>query len=166
MSATGRLWLLAASLSLVLAAEIAGAPTRESPAHGVAPLPAPAPSSPPSVPPQARAKALADDTETILARPLFAVSRRPFPTAPPPSAVAPPRLTGVIIAPGARLALFASGEGKVTAVANGHSIGGYMVRAISLNEVIVSGPGGRHALHVSFVHVTPHVIQPVQIAEQ
>jgi hypothetical protein len=158
MSWTGRLWLLAATLSLVLAAELAQAPVREPPAANALTAPRPAPLSRRGiVPADLRSRQLADDAKKILARPLFAPSRRSAAAA-PAVAAAPPRLTGVIIAPDARLALFASTEGKVTAVASGHSIAGYVVRSISLNKVVVSGPTGERELRTSFVHVTPHVI--------
>lgn len=45
-----------------------------------------------------------------------------------------PRLTGTVVAPGHRAALFVAGSGVVTPVEEGESVGGYVVRAI--------GPGG------------------------
>jgi hypothetical protein len=159
MSWTARLRLLAAALALVLVFEVAHAPTHEPPSAPAAAIRHPGPPPMPARSPGLRAGQLAHDVGIILARPLFSPSRRPSAIAPAILAE-PPRLTGVIIAPHARLALFASTGGKVTAVAKGDSIAGYVVHSISMNAVLVSGPEGTRTLRTSFVHVRPHVIHP------
>jgi hypothetical protein len=114
-----------------------------------------------------------DDVASILARPIFSPSRRPeaTPIETPPAAAAPsapvaplPRLTGVVTTPRDRLALFAAAEGKVTELVEGESIGGYVIRTISPNEVILSGPDGERALRPSLLKIVPHVIHALQEA--
>jgi general secretion pathway protein N len=112
-----------------------------------------------------QAKTLADIVRSILARPLFAPSRRPAAVAiAGPGIAEPPRLAGVIIAADAHLALFAPAEGKVMAVAIGGNVGSYVVNSVSPNAVVLSGPSGERELHPSYVHVTPHVIHAQQEA--
>jgi hypothetical protein len=115
-----------------------------------------------------RAKALTDLAQRILARPLFAPSRRPLSVvaiaAAPQVVAALPRLAGLIFTPTGSLAMFAPVDGKVVTLAQGDNIGSYVVRSISPNTVVLSGPAGQRELRTSFVRVTPHVIHADQEA--
>jgi hypothetical protein len=103
--------------------------------------------------------ALPDHTDewvaAILARPLFSPDRRP----PSEAAVAAagsqtseglPRLTGVIVSPAGRSAIFANEGGRPLVVTEGGRVNAWMVRAIDIGTVQVSGPGGARDLHPSF----------------
>lgn len=113
---------------------------------------------------QARARAVSvpvDHTDewvaTILARPLFSRDRRP---APPAASTGPsgpantndlPRLTGVMVGPFGRSAIFAAAEGgKPTVVNEGSNVGPYTVSNIGPGEVTVEGPEGSRVLHPVF----------------
>lgn len=164
MRCTGSLWLLAAALALVLVLEMERGPGSGRPALD-ATAASPVAFSRNDVPTGLRTAELADNVQTSLARPLFAPSRVPFAImATPPIAASLPRLTGVIVAPGAGLALFAPAEGKLVVVAEGGSLGDYLVRSISENQVVLSGPGGEHVLRTGIRQVTPHVIHARQEA--
>ncbi len=113
---------------------------------GSAPMDRPAPAD--AVADQLRRWAM-----TSLDRPLFAPDRRPVaPTAAGPGGVAGlPRLSGIMITPTGRRAIFAAiGGGKPAVVAEGGSLGRYLVQSISIGEVVVIGPDGRHSLHLAF----------------
>jgi hypothetical protein len=163
---TGCLWLLTAALSVGLALEVEHALTWQPPATDAAAKPQPPLSfkhgDAPAIEP-------AESIQTILARPIFAPSRRP-PAVVVAQAIAPPavaklpRLTGVVTSPSDRRALFAAAEGEVMEVAEGSSIGDYVVRSISPNEVVLAGPGGERELHPSSLKIIPHVIHALQEA--
>lgn len=103
-----------------------------------------------------RARAAPALAAITLSRPLFSVDRRPAPGA--ASVVAadpsPPRLTGVIVGPLGRVAIFASpatdAPPKSSLVAReGEQVGPWTVRLIVAGEVAVSGPGGDLTLQPS-----------------
>ena len=91
---------------------------------------------------------------TALARPLFAVTRRP----PPPSAAAGamaapalPRLAGVMVTPQRRTALFAAAKGaKPVVVAEGDHLAGFTIVTIDTDAVTVAGPGGTRRIKPGF----------------
>jgi hypothetical protein len=88
-----------------------------------------------------------------LDRPLFWTDRRPFAkTAGGPDGMAGlPRLSGIMITPAGRHAIFAAiGGGKPEVVAEGDSVGRYLVQSISIGQVVLIGPDGRHNLHLPF----------------
>lgn len=90
------------------------------------------------------------DAQAILARPLFRPDRRPPSVKAAPSIAATlPRLSGILIGRGFRLALFAVGSGKTRIVAQGGRIAGYRIVAIDPASVVLDGAGGRRVL-------TPH----------
>jgi hypothetical protein len=65
-------------------------------------------------------------------------------------------LTGIMITPDGRRAIFApAGGGKPAVVAEGGSLGGYVVQTISLGEVVLTGPDGSHSLNPTLDHVNP-----------
>jgi len=106
------------------------------------------------MPADAAAEQLRRWSAASLARPLFVPDRRPIaaPAAAGPAATATmPRLSGIMITPAGSRAIFgASGGGKPVVVAEGGSVGGYLVQSISIGEVVLIGPDGRHSLHPSF----------------
>ena len=96
--------------------------------------------------PQAQTRMAARDTEgwaaTILARPLFSVSRKP----PKPAAVHSagtqeglPRLSGIMIFAGMKRAIFApDGGGKPLVLAEGASLADTSIRTIEAGEVVLA----------------------------
>lgn len=92
----------------------------------------------------------------VLARPLFAATRRPAATAPTvaPAAAAPanlPRLAGVLVNGGSRRAIFAEpGGGKPIVLQEGSQVGAYTVQAIEAGQVTLMGPAGVQVVRPSF----------------
>ena len=130
----------------------------QSPAHATTPAAAPV----------LAADHAAEWVKTILARPLFSPSRRPLSvvTSGPAAeiVVGLPRLTGILISPAGKRAIFAPGiGGKPLIVAEGDSIGKWTVRAIEASAVTLSGPDGARVLHTSFENSTAPA-QPAQPA--
>jgi general secretion pathway protein N len=106
---------------------------------------------------QAPADAAADQVRrwaaASLARPLFNPDRRPIAPAASGSDAAArlPRLSGIMITPAGRRAIFApTGTGKPQVVVEGGTIGGNLVQSITIGEVVLIGPDGRHSLHPTF----------------
>jgi general secretion pathway protein N len=90
---------------------------------------------------------------TSLARPLFNPDRRPVAVAEAGSNAAAglPRLSGIMITEAGRRAIFAAtGAGKPQVVEEGGTVGGNLVRSISVEEVVLLGPDGPHRLHLAF----------------
>ncbi len=119
-------------------------------------VPATAPLPAPAAPASTRA-ADADDAgrrvAEVLARPLFSPGRRPAAqaAAAPPAAVAPlPRMTGVIVTPGGRRAIFANGAGKAVVVMEGGRIGAYDVQSIEAGRVTLAGPDDKRVVSTAF----------------
>ena len=91
---------------------------------------------------------------TILARPLFSSTRRP----PPPgghgqamdSGLADTRLTGIVIAPGHRIAIFAPLGTKAVTVSEGELVSGWRVERITARQVSLTGPDGTRTLQPKF----------------
>ncbi len=89
----------------------------------------------------------------VLARPLFSSGRRPAAqaAAAPPAAVAPlPRMTGVIVTPAGRRAIFVNGAGKPMVVTEGERIGVYAVQSIEAGRVTLAGPDGQRVVAPAF----------------
>lgn len=92
---------------------------------------------------------------TSLARPLFSRDRRPTPVLSKSDGNAAisaiPRLSGVLVSPLGRHAIFAAAEGgKPIVVAAGGTFGPYTVEQIEPGEVTVSGPDGTVQLRLAF----------------
>ena len=134
-------WLPAAALAGVIGLELA---------NFLAPLP-----EPPPVPVAAgaphvavrRAALPAGWQVTLLARPLFSPGRRP-PRVADGGARTPglPRLTGVVVAPDGRRAIFAGGK----VLAEGAMLGRYRIAAIEVGRVTLQGPEGPEVLRPAF----------------
>lgn len=89
---------------------------------------------------------------TILARPIFEPSRRPPAAAHGLNAAAAfPRLTGIIITPQRRAAIFAvPGAKHLIMVTTGSRLNGVLIKSIEDNAVVVVDAGGTRTLHPSF----------------
>jgi len=93
---------------------------------------------------------LAASVDRILARPLFTPGRRPAADPTLPIGRELPRLTGIVITPAGRRAIFAAtGTGRSIVVTEGDSIGGYVVRTIAPARVVVSRAEGDRVIHPS-----------------
>jgi hypothetical protein len=125
---------LAGGLALLLAAEWLLPPT------SAPPLPAPA--IPAAAAGTGGDAAIGEWAETILARPVFNENRRPEAVVSTDTDAPPPRLSAIIIAGGARRAVFAAAGEKPEVVGEGGAIGGYQVKSISTHSVAVLGPDG------------------------
>ncbi len=139
--------LLAAA---IITAEMARAPDRDDPVSIASPPPEPAPPSTRPEPPGRYTELLA----SILARPLFSSTRQPPPrggdNAMADSGLADTRLTGIIIAPGHRIAIFVPNGSKPLVVSEGESVSGWRVERINPQEVSLSGPSGTKTLQPKF----------------
>src|SRR5206468_4119990 len=91
---------------------------------------------------------------TTLARPLFNSTRRP-----PQSAVsdgagsadlADTRLTGIVIEPGRRIAIFAVNGAKPLRLTEGEAVSGWRIESITPREVALSGASGTKTLEPKF----------------
>jgi len=98
---------------------------------------------------------------TVLARPLFSPNRRPPAEHREASggAVGLPRLTGIMVGPFGRSAIFA-GEPRPVVVPEGGRINGYIVTTIDATEVKVAGPEGLLTIHPSFQPAPPRGPSP------
>jgi hypothetical protein len=127
------------------------APMRPAPRTGVG-TPADRPA------PNAAADQVRRWAAASLARPLFNPDRRPVAAAGAGSdgAAALPRLSGIMITSAGRRAIFAAtGVGKPQVVLEGGTIGGNLVQSITLGEVVLIGPDGRHSLHPTYDGARP-----------
>jgi hypothetical protein len=113
--------------------------------------------------PLARARAPTEDpvdhtdawVQHILARPLFSRDRRPTPViakaGSDPLLASLPRLTGVLVGPFGRSAIFASDSGgKALVIVEGGNVGPYTVQAIEPGRVTIAGPEGVRQLQPSY----------------
>ena len=111
-----------------------------------------------TVPPRPSAAPLSADlgtrwAATALARPLFNPGRRPT-QMPPVEAVSPPsppRLTGTLIGPSGKRALFAGGKvgDRPATVGENDRVGIWTVQAIRAGIVTIIGPDGMQELRVT-----------------
>jgi hypothetical protein len=94
---------------------------------------------------------MAQEVNAILSRPLFSVGRRPEAGVTTSDEAGLPRLTGLMVSPMGRVALFArSHAGNVQAIAEGGRIGPYVVESIQPTGVTVLGPRGQQVIRPSF----------------
>jgi hypothetical protein len=95
---------------------------------------------------------------TVLARPLFSPDRRPAPVtanASGSTARGLPRLTGILVGPFGRSAIFAADGAKPIVVQEGGHLAAYTVKSIEAAQVQLSGPNGAQVLHPSFDAASP-----------
>lgn len=89
----------------------------------------------------------------ILTRPLFSPDRKPAAAGSVSSAAAVgalPRLSGILVGPFGRRAIFASEGSKPMVVGEGGQVSDWTVRVIDTGAVRLTGPGGEQVLHPSF----------------
>jgi hypothetical protein len=107
-----------------------------------------------TAPPEAAPDHTGEWIAAFLARPVFSPDRRPAATiASTPGVRLPeglPRLSGVLVGPFGRSAIFAADGRKPLVVDVGGHIDAWTVRVIDADAVEVSGPGGARTLHPSF----------------
>jgi hypothetical protein len=91
---------------------------------------------------------------TILARPLFSPDRRPPPGDVQSSTATPdilPRLTGILVSPAGKTAIFADPTGgKPIVLREGDRIGAFTVQAIEAGQVTLTGPEGTQVMRPAF----------------
>ncbi|HEY1260056.1 MAG TPA: hypothetical protein VGF34_12495 [Stellaceae bacterium] len=95
----------------------------------------------------------AEPIAPILARPLFSSTRRPPQTAdasPTDTGLSDTRLTGILIAPGRHIAIFAPAGAKLLSVTEGQTMSGWRIDSITPTEVSLSGPEGTKTLQPKF----------------
>jgi hypothetical protein len=108
----------------------------------------------------------ADWVATILARPLFSPDRRPSAEA---AMIADhtvsglPRLSGIMVGPSGRSAIFAAHDSKPIVVAEGGRVGAYTIKSIDPDQVRLVGPHGAQILTPSFEQGPTRITQPVPI---
>jgi len=150
MTSPALLILAAAALGGTVALELGRRlPDSDLMVPATAPLPAPAA---PASAPAAEADDAGRRVAEVLARPLFSPGRRPAAqAAKPAAATAPlPRMTGVIVTPAGRRAIFANGAGKAVVVMEGGRIGAYDVQSIEAGRVTLAGPDGKRVVSTAF----------------
>jgi hypothetical protein len=137
--------LLASLLAVAISQELEGSQPAEDPT-GIVPV-----RHVPKSQPRVASEDPEDHTDvwvtTSLARPLFSRDRKPTPveakTGGGTTLTALPRLTGVVIGPFGRTAIFAgSDSSKPIAVSQGKTLGAYTILAVEPGRVTVSGPEG------------------------
>ncbi len=74
----------------------------------------------------------------------------PAAAGPAPAAAPLPRMTGVIVTPAGRRAIFVNGAGKPTVVTEGERIGVYAVQSIEVGRVMLAGPDGQRVVAPAF----------------
>jgi hypothetical protein len=92
---------------------------------------------------------------TITARPLFNIGRRPPKSASHSNAVASsdlPRLSGIMITPGGRRAIFSPESGKPLVLAEGAALEDGTIRRIAADSVTIQSAKGDMVLRPSFDH--------------
>lgn len=165
MNLLARIGLLATAA--VLGATIAWEVGVFSPPAQVAVAPPRAAAEPPQ--PAETLERTGEWVATILARPLFSPDRRPPAQAAveagPSMPAGLPRLTGIMIGPFGRSAIFANDGGKPIVVAEGGQIGAWTIRAIKVGEVQVVGPEGARSLRPSFQASPSSVAQPAVVGQ-
>jgi general secretion pathway protein N len=137
--------------AVIITAEMARTPDRDrDPVSIASSVPEPAPPSTRPEPPGRYNELLA----TILARPLFSNTRRPPPrggdNAMADSGLNDTRLTGIVVVPGHRIAIFAPPGAKMLVVGEGETVSGWRVERINPREVSLSGPSGTKTLQPKF----------------
>ncbi len=137
------LGLVAAGLAASIARQLEGGPATDAPP---APVRRPAVAAPAAERPPDRS---GDWAAISLARPLFSPDRRPPPPAAAPGSASgpaePPRLTGILVTPDGRRAIFA-GADQPLVLQEGGRIGSYLVQTIAAEQVTILGPSGPRTL--------------------
>lgn len=149
------LFIMLGGIASVLAATIAIelSPAQTDPVAAIVPIRHPPRAAAPAAPSMDHS---AQWAATALARPLFNPDRRPpkVAAAAGPSSATDnklPRLTGIMVSPIGRAAIFApGGNAKPVVVGVGGAIGAWSVKKIELGAVTVAGPDGERSLQPAF----------------
>jgi len=122
-------------------------------------LPTPVASRPkPSARPAADADVMVDDLVAIvLDRPVMEPNRRARGVVPvaPPTDAALPRLSGVIIGPDGKRAIFTPATGRSLILAEGDKVGQAIIKTIRPDEVILAGSDGDQVIHLRHSNIAP-----------
>ena len=87
---------------------------------------------------------------SILRRPLFSPNRHPAAVT-TASGSGLPRLTGIIITPSDKRALFAAPDGRtLISLGEGGRLGAYTMQLIEAGQITIDGPSGTRVLHPAF----------------
>ena len=144
------LWQLAALLAVGAAVEIA-LPDQKRAVVDAAPFRVDATAAAPLATPTATLAA------TLLERPVFSPTRRPSDSGPAPAEAVParpepPRLTGIVMTPAGRRAIFASAaaDGHGVVVSVGGTVGPWVVQAIGIADVQLTRADERRTVRVAY----------------
>jgi hypothetical protein len=100
----------------------------------------------PGAPPRVQGPRIDDLLATVLSRPLFSPTRQPAAHDNPDQStglgLTDVRLSGIVIEPGRRLAIFAIPGAKPAVRGEGETVNDWRVDRITLREVVLSGPTG------------------------
>ncbi len=113
------------------------------------PSPASAGAVPPAIPPARAAESFTD----MIERPLFTASRRPAPAAAEPDAgdllLGRYRLSGVVVTPTRRIVLLREADsGKTLRVAQGESVGGWLVADVTRARIVLESKDDRRVIRL------------------
>ena len=142
------LWFYGASAALLLVLAVEWLPSGEPPPLPPARVPRLAPADQ-----TAASKDTSDWADAINQRPLFSVGRRPPKQSHGVHAVADtglPRLSGILITPTGRRAIFMPDGGKPMTLAEGASLDDNTIRQIKPDRVVLTGPKGTTVLLLAF----------------
>jgi hypothetical protein len=110
------------------------------------------------------ARDTADWATAITSRPLFTIGRRPPKLTQHNQTVTAtglPRLSGIMIMPGARRAIFMPETGKPMTLGEGGSLDDYTIRRITPDQVFLTGPKGDMVLHPAYDARASGTVTPV-----
>jgi hypothetical protein len=110
------------------------------------------------------ARDTADWANAIVSRPLFSIGRRPPKVTEHNHTVTStglPRLSGIMIMPGIRRAIFMPETGKPMTLGEGGSVDDYTIRRITADQVYLSGPKGDMVLHPAYDSRVGGTVTPV-----
>ena len=98
----------------------------------------------------------------LLDRPLMDPSRRAHGAEPaaPATGSEVPRLSGVIIGPDGKRAIFATGSGRPQVLAEGERVGQTIIKTIMPDEVILAGSEGEQVIRLRHIPIVPNSNAP------
>jgi hypothetical protein len=98
--------------------------------------------------------------KAILEKPLFSATRRPFVAEVHVVQPQAPRLSGIIISPSARLAIFAPDAGRQVIRQEGEQVDSFMVKQILPAKVVLVGAQGNFVVEPKFSAATSPATEP------
>jgi hypothetical protein len=128
---------------------------------GVQPAATPAPAPAQAYPAQLQSPRMDELVATTLSRPLFSATRRPAERAVPDRPADPEltnvRLTGIVVEPDRRTAIFAVQGAKPLVRAEGETVNDWHLDSIAPQEVTLTGPAGTTTLELKN---DPNLVRP------